>query len=70
VKRDLRTTTGIVIGVVALGLIGYDIYVLFFGQYSTISEWVWTHSRSYPLIPFSAGLLCGHFFWNAANKLK
>jgi hypothetical protein len=29
----------------------------------TISEIVWEASRR-PLVPFLAGLLCGHFFWS------
>lgn len=30
----------------------------------TISEVVWDASKSWPMIPFSAGFLAGHLFWN------
>ena len=29
----------------------------------TISEIIWNVAATRPLIPFLAGLLCGHFFW-------
>jgi hypothetical protein len=29
----------------------------------TISEIMWTATTKRPLVPFAAGLLCGHFFW-------
>lgn len=29
----------------------------------TISEIVWAATTKRPLVPFAAGLLCGHFFW-------
>lgn len=29
----------------------------------TISETVWRASATRPIVPFLAGLLCGHFFW-------
>jgi hypothetical protein len=28
----------------------------------TISETMWTLSKR-PFVPFAAGMLCGHFFW-------
>ena len=31
-------------------------------QGDTISERVW-HASSYPLVPFLAGMIAGHFFW-------
>lgn len=43
----------------------YEIYALATGQ-TTLSRVVWTAQRSQygPLLPFLAGLLCGHFFWS------
>jgi hypothetical protein len=43
----------------------YEIYALFTGH-DTLSRAVWTAERSEygPLIPFLAGLVCGHFFWS------
>lgn len=29
----------------------------------TLSEAVWDVAQDYPLVPFLAGVLCGHFFW-------
>lgn len=29
----------------------------------TISEIVWTATTERPIVPFAAGVLCGHFFW-------
>lgn len=34
----------------------------------TISESVWRASKR-PLIPFLAGMLCGHFFWQSERCL-
>jgi hypothetical protein len=58
-----KTITGIVIGTVAVGLIGYDIWAYFQHDNSTISEWIWTASKSYPLVPFALGVVAGHLFW-------
>jgi hypothetical protein len=33
----------------------------------TISERVWRASE-YPLVPFAAGLVCGHFFWQRSGR--
>lgn len=33
----------------------------------TLSEAVWLVAAKRPLIPFAAGFLCGHFFWQAAK---
>lgn len=29
----------------------------------TISEIVWSATTRRPIVPFAAGVLCGHFFW-------
>ena len=29
----------------------------------TISEIVWTAATERPIVPFAAGVICGHFFW-------
>jgi hypothetical protein len=60
-----RLLTGIVIGVVALGLIGYDIFAYYNGDSSTISEVIWSVCGKMPLIPFAVGILCGHLFWQS-----
>lgn len=49
---------------VAVGLIVYDVWVCIkYGSASTISWVTWTTCRKYPIIPFAAGILCGHLFW-------
>ena len=52
-----------------VGLLGYEAYTLLNNvPGDTLSEAVWVVSRDYPLVPFLAGVVCGHFFWNRANK--
>ena len=29
----------------------------------TVSEIVWAATTKRPIVPFAAGVLCGHFFW-------
>jgi hypothetical protein len=46
-------------------LLGYESWALG-TNHMTLSRFVWTAQRSQygPLLPFLAGLLCGHFFWS------
>ena len=47
-----------------LGLLSYEGYTLLNAiPGDTLSEAVWAVSMDYPLLPFLAGILCGHFFW-------
>jgi hypothetical protein len=32
-------------------------------RWRTLSQVVWSVSARFPLVPFLAGVLCGHFFW-------
>lgn len=48
--------------VAAAALIAWDVVAALAG-WQTLSEWVWETSPTHPLIPFAAGLLCGHLFW-------
>lgn len=51
----------LIVVAIALGL--YDLAIgLTCGSGSTISWQVWTWSQRYPVIPFGAGVLCGHLF--------
>lgn len=34
----------------------------------TISEIVWAATAKRPIVPFAAGVLCGHFFWQRAEE--
>ena len=46
-----------------VGLLAYETFTLMNGTPNdTLSEAVWDISR-YPLIPFGAGFLAGHLFW-------
>lgn len=48
-----------------LGLLVFEGFALATGK-TTLSRAVWTMNRSQygPLLPFLAGLLCGHFFFS------
>lgn len=59
--------TALIIGAVVVCLGGYDVYAYFFGDSATISEWFWVHSKEWPIIPLSFGVLVGHLFWNSKS---
>lgn len=50
-----------------LALLGYETYALVSRRGITISEFIWSATARWPLIPFLfglvTGLLSGHFFW-------
>ena len=56
--------------VVIAALLGYEGYALATpaSPGDTLSEWVWHWSREYPLVPFLAGGVMGHFFWQKRRK--
>lgn len=55
--------TQIVLLVVVVGLSLYDLAIgVTCGSGSTVSWQVWVWSQRYPVIPFGAGMLCGHLF--------
>jgi thiamine transporter ThiT len=54
----------LVIAIAALALVGiYDGYCQITGK-PTLSKMVWQASVKYPFVPFAAGLVAGHLFWN------
>ena len=56
-------TFAVIVGALVV-LIAYDVYAAVRqapGQ--TISEVIWHASLKRPVIPFAAGVLCGHWFW-------
>lgn len=57
-KIMLITAIGAVVVVAVV-----DGIALMSGSDQTLSDIVFTSSRHTPLIPFLAGLVCGHFFW-------
>ena len=64
---DLGTPTRFktvwVIGIVAAVLIGWDIYAAMSPSDATISATILHYAHQWMMIPFCAGVLCGHFFW-------
>lgn len=34
----------------------------------TVSELVWSATLRRPIVPFAAGVLCGHFFWQQNDR--
>ena len=51
------------------GLVVYEVVALANKcEGDTISEIVWTATTKRPLVPFAAGLLMGHFFWQRVDS--
>ena len=64
----MNTATWIIVIVILL-LIGYDtIAAIKYGYKDTISWDILNTSLSHPILPFAAGVLCGHFFWPQRHK--
>ena len=57
--------TGLVILSAIILLLGYDLFVVLHdGNYDhTISQWVYTMSKEFMIIPVLVGIVIGHFFW-------
>ena len=63
-----KMTIGILIAV-TLFLIGWDVWVYFSpGEGDTISE-VLLFFSTHPILPFSFGVLMGHFFWPQIKRI-
>jgi len=56
-----------IFGLIVLVLLVYEGLAIYQSQGNTISEIIWRLTRTYPLVPFALGLLCGHFFWQASK---
>ena len=60
----MNLTDKVVLGAIA-ALLAYEAWTLINATPNdTISESVWRVIQTRPLVPFLAGLLCGHFFWS------
>lgn len=58
----MSLTEWVLLGTV-IGLASYDIYIAMTkGVMQTLSVVIWVLSQRYPIIPFAAGILCGHLF--------
>lgn len=56
--------TKVILVVLAAFLVIYDIVALWLGGWdATISVVLLTWARSYPILPFAFGVVCGHLFW-------
>lgn len=51
------------------GLVAYELVALSEKRKGdTISEITWSTSSHYTILPFAAGVLCGHFFWQRSQS--
>ena len=56
--------TRTILGALLIAIIAWDIYLaLNDAPMDTISEQIRELSRQYLIIPFAAGVVCGHWFW-------
>jgi len=63
-KINGPTVTLMVLLLTLISLLGYDLFAVYrFGYEGTISLVVFTMAKSYPIIPFLAGIIVGHFFF-------
>lgn len=50
-------------------IIAYDICAAIWGgRHETVSGIIWDWSAKHPVLPFAAGFLCGHLFFNNTEK--
>lgn len=55
-------TLNVIIATIIIVLL-YDVYAVFKGGFTNTISWViYSNSLKYPVIPFAAGVLCGHLF--------
>jgi hypothetical protein len=65
-----KRMTGMIIGACGLVLGAREAYVLLKQEPdSTESECIWSVA-SFPVVPFVAGFLAGHLFWQAGDVYK
>jgi hypothetical protein len=61
--------TPVVLAFFIVALLAYDMYALiYFGWDETISVATLQLSKKFPVVPFLAGLVCGHLFWPQEPK--
>ena len=64
----IRTITSWIIGLVALGIIAWDIYAYTHATNSSISVVMTDWSRLHPTLALIWGILMGHWFWPARGS--
>ena len=63
-KVDGPTVTIMTLLFALVALFGYDLFAVYrFGYEGTISLVVFTMAKSFPIIPFLAGVVVGHLFF-------
>jgi hypothetical protein len=63
-KVDGPTVTRLVLLMTLVALLAYDLFAVYrFGYEGTISLVVFTMAKSFPIIPFLAGVVVGHLFF-------
>lgn len=50
---------------VVIVILAFEFYALKHGK-PTLSRVLWETAKSWPVLPFAIGILCGHFFWQLA----
>ena len=66
--NTIKKSTVIFIVTSLVVIVAYDVWAVIAGGIeSTISEVVWSWSIRRPIIPFAAGIVCGHFFWQTRD---
>lgn len=66
--KDIRKMTGVIVMATIVILSLYDVYAYTEGgTEGTISHVLMTWGYNYPMIPFAAGVLVGHFWWRIRN---
>lgn len=61
---DGKTVTRLVLVMVLIALLAYDLFAVYkFGYAGTISLVIFSLSKMYPIVPFLAGIVCGHLFF-------
>lgn len=58
----MKPTHWIIIGLV-VAVAALDVTFALVDGMPTISEAVWGWTASHPIVPFGAGVICGHLFW-------
>lgn len=64
-----RTTTGLVLLGCIILILGYDLFVVMrdHSYENSVSQWVYSMSHEFPVIPLLVGIVCGHFWFPMAK---
>ena len=66
---DQVTITRMLIILIVLVVGSWDTYLILSGdEDATVSVVLYESARQWPVIPFVAGFLCGHVFWQVYSR--